>query len=83
MGIVIDKSGPEGNAFHIMAYVNKFLKMAGRSAEWPEIQKEMMSSNYEDLCKVAERVTSGAVQVVDGDDDEEDDFFEEEDEDIL
>ena len=60
----IHKDRPEGNAFYIMGVVHKLLKEVGREAEWPEIQKKMMSGDYENLCNVAKEATFGSIEVV-------------------
>lgn len=60
----IDKSSPEGNAFVIMGYVHKLLVAAGRKDEWPKIQSEMMSGDYENLCRIAKESTFGSIEVV-------------------
>ena len=60
----IDAKSPDGNAFAIMGYVHKLLKEVGRRDEWPEIQKQMMSGNYDNLCAIAEQVSYGAIVVV-------------------
>jgi hypothetical protein len=48
--IVIDLTGPDGNAFVLMAYAKKFAKQLGIESE-PIIQ-EMMSGDYENLLNV-------------------------------
>jgi hypothetical protein len=48
--IVIDLTGPEGNAFCLMGYANKFARQLGLDGK--SITKEMMSGDYENLLKV-------------------------------
>lgn len=48
--IEIDLTGPEGNAFVLLGYANKFAKQLGLDAE--AIKKDMMSSDYEHLIEV-------------------------------
>jgi len=51
--IVIDLTGPEGNAFNLLARVKTFGKQIGLSSEKiQEIRSEMMESDYEQLIKV-------------------------------
>ncbi len=60
----IDAKGPDGNAFAIMGCVHKLLKEVGRRDEWPEIQKQMMSDDYANLCTIAEKVSYGSIVVI-------------------
>lgn len=48
--IEIDLTGPEGNAFVLLGYANRFAKQLGLDSE--AIKKDMMSSDYEHLVKV-------------------------------
>ncbi len=48
--IVIDLTGPEGNAFCLMGYANKFARQLGLDGS--AITKEMRSGDYENLLKV-------------------------------
>lgn len=66
MSIVIDKAGPEGNAFAIMGQVKKILEQTDRAHEWPEIQEKMMADDYDALCKVAEEETYGLIEIYGG-----------------
>ena len=51
--IVIDLTGPDGNAFALMAYASKFAKQLGRDDK--AIREEMMSGDYENLLEVFDR----------------------------
>ena len=51
--IVIDLTGPDGNAFALMAYASRFAKQLGRDED--EIIGEMMSGDYENLLEVFDR----------------------------
>lgn len=51
--IEIDLSGPEGNAFVLIGYAAKWAKQMGLDAN--EIQKEMMSGDYDNLINVLEK----------------------------
>jgi len=54
--IVIDLTGPDGNAFALMGYATQFAKQIGRSqTEIDLLIKEMTSSDYENLLKVFDR----------------------------
>ena len=48
--IVIDLTGPEGNAFCLMGYANKFARQLGLDSK--QIVNEMRSGDYENLLKV-------------------------------
>ena len=48
--IVIDLTGPEGNAFMLLAYAKSFSKDLGK--DYTEIYKQMTSGDYENLIKV-------------------------------
>jgi len=51
--IVIDLTGPDGNAFALMAYAGRFAKQLGLNKE--EIINDMMSSDYENLLRVFDK----------------------------
>jgi hypothetical protein len=48
--IVIDLTGPDGNAFALMAYAKRFARQLDLDAD--VIIKEMQASDYENLLKV-------------------------------
>jgi hypothetical protein len=48
--IVIDLTGPEGNAFCLMGYANKFARQLGLDSK--QIVTEMQSGDYENLLNV-------------------------------
>ena len=48
--IVIDLTGPDGNAFALMGYAKRFAKQLGLDSE--EIISNMMSGDYENLLEV-------------------------------
>lgn len=48
--IVIDLTGPEGNAFCLLGYANKFARQLGLDGS--AITAEMRSGDYENLLKV-------------------------------
>jgi hypothetical protein len=50
--IAIDLTGPDGNAFALMGYANKFARQLG--LDFKEIQTEMTSGDYENLLEVFE-----------------------------
>jgi hypothetical protein len=51
---VIDLSGPEGNAFYLMAVVKKTFRRSGASELGDEIVAEMMKGDYDHLVKTFE-----------------------------
>ena len=51
--IVIDLTGPEGNAYVLLGYASRLAKQLGLNPE--EIRKEMISSDYENLLKVFDK----------------------------
>tara|TARA_B100000497_G_scaffold63876_1_gene72179 strand:+ start:177 stop:401 length:225 start_codon:yes stop_codon:yes gene_type:complete len=51
--IIIDLTGPQGNAFNLIALASNFGKQLGMSNSYiKEIQANMMSGDYENLIKV-------------------------------
>lgn len=63
MAIIIDKSGPNGNAWAILGIVDTVLKDMGSSKEWRDMVRDrMMARDYDALCKLAEDVTDGNVR---------------------
>ena len=50
LGISIDLTGPEGNAFCLLGYAKKFARQLGLDES--KIHSEMTSGNYEDLLQV-------------------------------
>ena len=50
---VIDLTGPDGNAFALMAYARRFGKQLG--LDWKSIIEEMKSGDYENLIKVFDK----------------------------
>ena len=54
--IVIDLTGPEGNAFVLMGYAKRYAKQLGMSgAKAERIVYEMQSGDYENLIKVFDK----------------------------
>ena len=54
--IVIDLTGPDGNAFALMGYANNFAKQLGWDPKRRgELNTEMMSGDYEHLLQVFDR----------------------------
>lgn len=51
--IVIDLTGPDGNAFALMGYANRFAKQLGLDGK--AITAEMMSGDYENLLEVFDK----------------------------
>jgi hypothetical protein len=51
--IIIDLTGPDGNAFALMGYAMRFAKQLGKDGK--AITNEMMSGDYENLIEVFER----------------------------
>ena len=51
--IVIDLTGPEGNAFVLLGYASRFAKMLG--LDWNSLREEMTSGDYENLVSVFDR----------------------------
>jgi len=47
---VIDISGPEGNAYNLLAYAKAYSKQL--DLDWKQIQSSMTSGDYENLIKV-------------------------------
>ena len=54
--MIIDLSGPDGNAFVLLGYARSFSNQLGNSKEETEsIVTEMMSGDYENLINVFDR----------------------------
>ena len=51
--IVIDLTGPDGNAFALMGYANRFAKQLGLDGK--AIINEMMGGDYENLLEVFDK----------------------------
>ena len=51
----IDLSGPDGNAFSLMAYAEDFLRQMGRRHEFNAMRSEMMSGDYNKLIGIFEK----------------------------
>ena len=51
--IVIDLTGPEGNAFALMGYAKRYAKQLGLDGK--AIQNEMMQGDYEHLLEVFDK----------------------------
>lgn len=51
--LVIDITGPDGNAFVLLEYAKKFA--AQLDLDYKPIEKEMFSSNYENLLQVFDK----------------------------
>jgi hypothetical protein len=49
--IVIDLSGPQGNAFYLIGVVKQTFRRSGASELGDQIAQEMMSGDYEHLLK--------------------------------
>jgi len=50
--IIIDLTGPDGNAFALMAYAKRFATQLGWKDKGAALINEMMSSDYEHLLEV-------------------------------
>lgn len=48
--LVIDLTGPDGNAYALMAYASRFCKQLGLDSD--EVISEMKSGDYENLIEV-------------------------------
>ena len=52
-GIVIDLTGPEGNAYCLLGYASQYAKQLGLDSK--KIQDEMTTGDYENLVKVFDK----------------------------
>jgi len=50
--IIIDLTGPDGNAFALMAYARRFATQLGWKVRGEALINEMMSGDYEHLLEV-------------------------------
>jgi len=53
--VVIDLTGPDGNAFALMAYAKRFATQLGWKDKGASIIHEMMSGDYENLLEVFDK----------------------------
>lgn len=54
--IKIDVCSSQGNAFYIIGIINNILEQIGyKKGERDEVIKDMMSSDYSHLCKIAKK----------------------------
>ena len=54
--IIIDLTGPDGNAFALIGYANRFAKQLGYTPQQRgNLTTEMMGSDYENLLEVFDR----------------------------
>ena len=60
--IEIDLTGPDGNAFYLLAQAKHLCKKLGKN--WPYIEKEMTFSDYENLITVFDREFGEYVDLV-------------------
>jgi hypothetical protein len=51
--LVIDLTGPDGNAYALMGYASRFCKQLGLDSD--EVISEMKSGDYENLIEVFDR----------------------------
>jgi hypothetical protein len=63
--LMIDSTSSQGNAFFIIGMVKKILQEMGKSKiEIIEAVEKMQDGDYDNLCRVANEVTDGFVEVV-------------------
>ena len=63
--ITINATGPDGNAFAIMAVVQRLLRKQGKTREETNAAlKLMQASDYDHLCETAEQLTNGELEVI-------------------
>ena len=60
----IDLSGPDGNAFALMAQADDFLRQMGRRHEFNAMRTEMMSGDYENVIRIFEENFGDFVELV-------------------
>ena len=53
--IIIDLTGPDGNAFALMAYAKRFATQLGWKDRGAALINDMMSSDYEHLLQVFDK----------------------------
>jgi len=54
--VIIDLTGPDGNAYALMAYANRFAKQLGYTPQQRgDLTTEMMGSDYENLLEVFDK----------------------------
>ena len=54
--IIVDLTGPDGNAYALMGYANRFAKQLGYTPQQRgDLTTEMMGSDYENLLEVFDK----------------------------
>lgn len=53
LGITVDLTGPDGNAFILLGYANKWAKQLGLDGK--AIQQEMMNGDYDHLVETLDK----------------------------
>ena len=54
--VIIDLTGPDGNAFALIGYANRFAKQLGYTPQQRgDLTTEMMGGNYENLLEVFDK----------------------------
>lgn len=51
--VIVDLTGPEGNAFVLLGYAKNWSKQLG--LDWNQVKTEMTSGDYENLLSVLEK----------------------------
>ena len=63
--MLIDISGPQGNAFYLLGVAQKLMKSKGfTQSEQQDVLDEMKSGDYADLCSVFEQTFCDEVELV-------------------
>ena len=60
----IDLSGPQGNAFYLLAVVEKTFRQSGAPELGEAIAKEMMAGDYENLVKTFDKYLGDHFEIV-------------------
>jgi len=60
--VIIDLTGPEGNAFSLLAYANRYARALDLDEEM--ITKEMQSSDYENLVMTFDKYSGENAELV-------------------
>ena len=52
---VLDLTGPDGNAYALLAYAKRYAKDLGMMDKWKDVEKEMTSGDYEHLVQTFDK----------------------------
>lgn len=65
LGICIDITGPDGNAFVLLGHFGNYMRQLGRSDKYiTETRNRMMSGDYENLLNIFEEELGSVITLI-------------------